>query len=63
MKPYPKYKDSGVEWIGEVPEGWEFSKLKFSDDVIMGQSPSSDNYNSNYLGLPFFTGVFHRLVG
>jgi len=21
MKPYPKYKDSGVEWIGEVPEG------------------------------------------
>jgi len=19
MKPYPKYKDSGVEWIGEVP--------------------------------------------
>lgn len=21
-KPYPKYKDSGVEWLGEVPEGW-----------------------------------------
>ena len=21
MKPYPKYKDSGVEWIGVVPEG------------------------------------------
>ncbi len=20
MKPYPKYKDSGVEWIGEVPD-------------------------------------------
>jgi len=22
-KPYPKYKDSGVEWLGEVPEHWE----------------------------------------
>ncbi|MCI5141024.1 MAG: restriction endonuclease subunit S [Candidatus Electrothrix sp. ATG1] len=28
IKPYPKYKDSGVEWIGEVPEGWEISLLK-----------------------------------
>ncbi|MFD1883812.1 restriction endonuclease subunit S [Paracoccus pacificus] len=23
MKPYPAYKGSGVEWLGEVPEGWE----------------------------------------
>ncbi len=22
MKPYPAYKDSGVEWLGRVPEGW-----------------------------------------
>ena len=22
MKQYPKYKDSGVSWIGEIPEGW-----------------------------------------
>lgn len=27
MKPYPKYKDSGVEWIGEVPEHWETVRL------------------------------------
>ena len=27
-KPYPKYKDSGVEWLGHVPEGWEVKKLK-----------------------------------
>jgi len=26
MKPYPKYKDSGVEWIGAVPEGWAVKK-------------------------------------
>ncbi len=27
-KPYPKYKDSGVEWIGEVPEGWNVARIK-----------------------------------
>jgi type I restriction enzyme S subunit len=29
MKPYPKYKDSGIEWIGEVPEHWRVEKLKW----------------------------------
>ena len=23
LKPYPAMKDSGVEWLGEVPEHWE----------------------------------------
>jgi len=27
-KPYPAYKDSGVEWIGKVPEGWEVARIK-----------------------------------
>lgn len=27
-KPYPAYKDSGVEWIGQVPEGWEIARIK-----------------------------------
>ena len=28
-KKYPKYKDSGVEWIGEIPEGWEVRKIRY----------------------------------
>jgi len=27
-KPYPKYKPSGVEWLGDVPEHWEIKRLK-----------------------------------
>jgi type I restriction enzyme S subunit len=27
-KPYPAYRDSGVEWIGEVPVHWRVCKLK-----------------------------------
>jgi type I restriction enzyme S subunit len=26
--PYPAYKDSGVEWIGRVPEHWEVKRLR-----------------------------------
>ena len=29
MKPYLAYKDSGIEWIGEIPEYWEVKKIKF----------------------------------
>lgn len=27
-KPYPAYKDSGVEWLGKVPENWVISQMK-----------------------------------
>jgi type I restriction enzyme S subunit len=29
FKPYPEYKDSGVEWLGEIPVGWEVKRLKY----------------------------------
>ena len=28
-QPYPAYKDSGVEWLGEVPEHWEVRRLRY----------------------------------
>ena len=28
LKPYPAYKGSGVEWLGEVPRHWEVRRLK-----------------------------------
>ena len=32
-KPYPKYKDSGMEWLREIPEHWEVKRLKHIADV------------------------------
>lgn len=29
MNPYPKYKDSGEQWLGQIPEHWEMRKMKF----------------------------------
>ncbi len=28
LKPYPAYKDSGVEWLGQVPEHWEVAPIR-----------------------------------
>lgn len=45
-----KMKDSGVEWIGEVPEGWEVKKLKYigriqsGDPIINSQLSELDDY-------------------
>ena len=32
-KPYPKYKPSGVEWLGDVPEHWEVKRLKYAASI------------------------------
>jgi type I restriction enzyme S subunit len=40
---YPAYKDSGVDWLGEVPEHWEFKKLKNMAFFAGGGTPSREN--------------------
>ncbi len=30
---YPLMKDSGVEWIGEIPEGWEVKKSRYIFEI------------------------------
>ena len=34
MNRYPKYKESGVEWIGEIPKHWEIKKLKYVAKIL-----------------------------
>jgi type I restriction enzyme S subunit len=36
---YESYKDSGVEWLGEVPEHWEVISIKWLSPVQRGASP------------------------
>lgn len=38
IKKYSSYKDSGVEWLGEIPEHWEVKRLKFFGFVFPGLS-------------------------
>lgn len=43
LAPYPKYKDSGVEWLGEVPEGWDTKRLKWIARLEYGSSLNEDD--------------------
>ncbi len=53
---YAFYKPSGVEWIGDVPEGWSILVLKRRSLVVMGQSPPSDEYSVDLDQCPFLQG-------
>ena len=56
MKRYPKYKESDVEWIGEIPSHWDVKRLKYVANINMGQSPPSQEYNNDQVGTPFLQG-------
>ena len=49
FKPYPAYKDSGVDWLGEIPAHWEVKRLKLAADF---NPPASE-----VRGLPADTDV------
>ncbi|HCQ3534707.1 TPA: restriction endonuclease subunit S [Staphylococcus aureus] len=55
------YKSSGGEMIdselGEIPSGWQVGVLSDMTEIIMGQSPKSDTYNNNKVGLPLLNGA------
>jgi type I restriction enzyme S subunit len=40
---YPKYKASGVEWLGEVPEGWEVKPLRSVFKFSKGLTITKEN--------------------
>ncbi|MBN3892706.1 MAG: restriction endonuclease subunit S [Nostoc sp. JL31] len=53
MKRYLKYKDSGVEWLGEIPEHWELLKIKYVAKILRGKfthRPRNDSrmYDGKY---------------
>src|SRR6056297_1313255 len=42
---YPENKDSGVEWLGEVPRHWDIKPLKFvatCNDEVLPEGTSED---------------------
>ena len=43
MKRYETYKDSAIQWVGEIPSHWDSNKLKFFADISTGTTPSTAN--------------------
>lgn len=55
-----KMKDSGIEWIGEIPEGWEVVQLKRFAEVHNGREidVEVDSADSSAVGVYGSGGVF-----
>lgn len=50
MKKYDNHKDSGIEWLGEIPEHWGISKAKFEVNIINGFAFKSEDFQDE--GIP-----------
>jgi type I restriction enzyme S subunit len=42
--------------VGLIPKGWTVEKFGDANNLLMGQSPPGDTYNSRGEGLPFYQG-------
>ena len=48
LDPTVPMKDSGVEWIGQIPLGWEVSSVRYIGFLQNGISKSGDSFGSGY---------------
>ena len=56
LDPTVPMKDSGVEWIGEIPERWSVAALKYFTDILPGYAFSSNDFHTE-TGIPLLRGV------
>ena len=46
-KAYPEYKDSGVEWLGKIPEHWKTGTLRWHIDIASGEGLSNNEFEKD----------------
>ena len=49
-------KDSGIEWVGEIPKEWSVSPMKHFIDILPGYAFSSDDFCIEE-GIPLLRGI------
>ena len=54
LNPNVKMKDSGIEWIGEIPEEWELIKIKFVGTIYSGNGFKEELQGKTEGDYPFF---------
>jgi len=57
---YPKYKPSGVEWLGDVPEGWEVKPLKHACHVFPSNVDKKSHEGEVPVLLCNYTDVYYN---
>lgn len=54
---YPKYKDSGVQWLGDVPEHWNVGKCGFYLRVLSGSAFPSSGFTEEESATKLLRGI------
>lgn len=52
---YETYKDSGVQWLGEIPGHWMCCKLKHYIDILPGYAFPSNGFKNE--GIKLLRGI------
>ena len=60
-RPYPAYKDSGVEWLGEIPAHWEVKRLKYAAPLRVSKLDAKPE-DATYIGLENIESWTGRLL-
>jgi hypothetical protein len=56
--PYPRYKPSGVEWLGEVPEPWDTLECKFGYSIQLGKMLQNGPQTPNDEQVPYLKALY-----
>lgn len=56
-KPYPAYKNSGVDWLGMVPEGWKVGRVAFGYDIALGKMLQPTPNSEQDLAVPYYRAM------
>lgn len=57
---YPEYKDSGVEWLGELPSHWQALKLKSACEVFPSNVDKKSSDDETSVSLCNYTDVYYN---
>ena len=55
MKSYPKYKFSGIDYLGDIPKDWHLWKFKRLTDILTCGYASTPEYVDAENGVPFLS--------
>ena len=56
LNPDAPMRDSGVEWLGEVPEHWEVGQTRrFCKQVKTGRTPNTEDFSTSQHSTPWFS--------
>jgi len=57
LDPTVPMKDSGVEWLGEVPEGWKVGRVAFGYDIVLGKMLQPSPNSEQDVAVPYYRAM------